>query len=96
MPHPSAPRLMDAIYRSDFASFFRKGFHTLVPGTSFQMNWHIHALAFALEQVRLGKIKRLIINMPPRSLKSVMTSVSFPAFVQGHDPTKRVIVVSYG
>ena len=50
------------------------------------MNWHILALAFALEQVRSGKIKRLIINMPPRSLKSMMTSVAFPAFVLGHDP----------
>jgi hypothetical protein len=38
----------------------------------------------------------LIINIPPRSLKSLMGSVSFPAFVLGHDPSKRIIVVSYG
>src|SRR4029453_3232832 len=43
----------------------------------------------------LGTIKRLIINVPPRSLKSIMCSVAFPAFVLGHDPTKRLIVVSY-
>ena len=48
-----------------------------------------------LEQVRLGKIKRLIITVPPRSLKSIMCSVAFPAFVLGHDPTKRLIVASY-
>lgn len=89
-------RIMNAIYRTDFGSFFRKCFHTLVPGTSFQMNWHIDALAYALEQVRSGKIKRLIINMPPRSLKSMMTSVAFPAFALGHDPTKRIVVASYG
>jgi hypothetical protein len=46
--------------------------------------------------VRLGKIRRLIINLPPRSLKSLITSVAFPAFVLGHDPTKRIIAVSYG
>jgi predicted phage terminase large subunit-like protein len=40
-------------------------------------------------------MKRLIINMPPRSLKSIMASVSFPAFVLGHDPTRRIICVSY-
>ena len=40
-------------------------------------------------------IKRLIITVPPRSLKSIMCSVAFPAFVLGHDPTKRLIVVSY-
>ena len=87
---------MDAIYRRDFASFVRRCFRTLVPGSVLQMNWHIYALAFALEQVRLGKIRRLIINMPPRSLKSLITSVSFPSFVLGHDPTKAIIVVSYG
>src|SRR3954447_7254497 len=90
------PRLMNAIYRSDFASFIRKCALTLVPGTLLQMNWHIYALAFALEQIRVGKIKRLIINLPPRSLKSIITSVSLPAFILGHDPTKRIIVVSYG
>ena len=90
------PRVMHAIYRLDFASFIRRCFRTLVPGSVLQMNWHIYALAFALEQVRLGKIRRLIINMPPRSLKSLITSVSFPSFVLGHDPTKAIIVVSYG
>jgi hypothetical protein len=33
--------------------------------------------------------------MPPRSLKSVTASVAFPAFVLGHDPTRRIICVSY-
>jgi hypothetical protein len=60
------------------------------------MNWHIEAMAYHLEQVRLGRIKRLIINLPPRYLKSLVTSVAFPAFVLGHDPTKRLIVSSYG
>ena len=60
------------------------------------MNWHIEAMAYHLEQVRLGRIKRLIINLPPRYLKSLVTSVAFPAFVLGHDPTKRLIVASYG
>jgi predicted phage terminase large subunit-like protein len=59
------------------------------------MNWHICTIAHHLEQVRRGKIKRLIITVPPRSLKSIMCSVAFPAFVLGHDPTKRLIVASY-
>jgi hypothetical protein len=59
------------------------------------MNWHICRIAYVLEQVRLGEIKRLIITVPPRSLKSIMCSVAFPAFVLGHDPSKRLIVVSY-
>ena len=87
---------LDAILRTDFASFIQRCFHSLAPGSTFLMNWHIVALAYHLEQVRLGKIKRLIINMPPRSLKSIACSVAFLAFVLGHDPTKRLIAVSYG
>ena len=87
---------VDAMYRTDFASFIGKSFHTLAPSSRFHMNWHIAAAAYHLEQVRLGKIRRLIINMPPRSLKSIMSSVAFPAFVLGHDPSKRLIAASYG
>jgi predicted phage terminase large subunit-like protein len=86
---------VNAACRTDFVSFVRKVFHVLHPGASFVMNWHICAIAYVLEQVRLGKIKRLIINVPPRSLKSMMCSVAFPAYVLGHDPTKRLIGASY-
>ena len=87
---------VNAACRKDFVSFVRKSFHVLAPSAIFHMNWHICAIAHYLEQVRLGKIKRLIITVPPRSLKSIMCSVAFPAFVLGQDPTKRLIVVSYG
>jgi hypothetical protein len=39
-------RLVDAICRTDFASFLRKVFNTLAPSASLQMNFHIYALAF--------------------------------------------------
>jgi predicted phage terminase large subunit-like protein len=77
-------------------TFIGKCFETLAPGSQFYMSWHIYALGHHLEQVRLGKIRRLIINLPPRSLKSIVSSVAFPAFVLGHDPTERLIAVSYG
>jgi predicted phage terminase large subunit-like protein len=84
-----------AACRQDVVSFVRKTFHVLNPGATFHMNWHICAIAHVLEQVGFGKIKRLIITVPPRSLKSIMCSVAFPAWVLGHDPTMRVIVASY-
>jgi hypothetical protein len=88
-------RLVDALCRTDFVSFVRKTFHTLAPGASLQMNFHIYALAYHLELVRLGVITRLIINLPPRSLKSIVATVGFPAFLLGRDPTKKVIAISY-
>jgi len=87
--------LRNAILRHDLASFIRKTVTTLSPGAPFLDNWHIHAIAWHLEQVRRGAIRRLIINMPPRSLKSISASVAFPAFVMGNEPTRRLICVSY-
>jgi hypothetical protein len=81
--------------RTDFISFVHKVFHLLNPGAVFHLYWFIRALAFHLEQVRLGKITRLIINLPPRMGKSTVSSIAFPAFLLGHDPTKRIIVASH-
>jgi predicted phage terminase large subunit-like protein len=89
-------RLLEAVYRTDFPSFAQKVFHTLSPSAPLLMNFHIHAIAYHLELVRTGKIKRLIINLPPRSLKSIVTSIAFPAFCLGREPGKRLIVISYG
>src|SRR6516164_4109673 len=90
-----SPRLRDAILRTDLASFNRKVFETLAPSGTYQDNWHIHAIAHHLELVRQQKIRRLIVTVPPRSMKSLLCSISFPAFLLGHDPSKRVIAVSY-
>jgi predicted phage terminase large subunit-like protein len=89
-------RTRDAIVRTDFASFSRKVFQTLSPSATYYENWHVHAIIHKLELVRRGKIRRLIINVPPRSMKSTICSVAFPAFMLGHDPTKRFICISYG
>ena len=89
-------RAGDEACRQDFVSFIRMSYDLLPHGEPLSMNGHIEAMAYHLEQVRRGRIKRLIINLPPRYLKSVVTSVAFPAFVLGHDPTKRLIVASYG
>ncbi len=89
------PNLADAMARNDFTSFATKCFETLNPGKTLKVNWHIEAQAFALEQVWRGTINRLIINLPSRSLKSTLASIAFPAFLLGHDPTLRIIVISY-
>src|ERR1700693_3901696 len=92
---PADRRLRDAIIRTDFPSFIRKTFQILSPSATYYDNWHIHAMAYKLDQVRVGKIKRLVITIPPRSLKSLICSVAFPAYVLGLDPTKRLIGMSY-
>jgi hypothetical protein len=76
-------------------AFLDKSFSTVSPGQTLVQDWHLSAIAHRLEQVRKGEVRRLIINLPPRSLKSITASVAFPAFVLGHDPTRRLICVSY-
>jgi predicted phage terminase large subunit-like protein len=95
MAAASEARALRALLRSNLPPFVRKVFATLESGQAYVPNWHLDAIAYQLERVRRGEIKRLIINMPPRSLKSVTASVAFPAFVLGHDPTRRIICVSY-
>jgi predicted phage terminase large subunit-like protein len=93
---PQAQRkVIDELMRRDLVAFVRRSFETVVPGESLRLNWHIRAMAHVLEQVRRGKIKRLIITIPPRHLKSITTSVAFPAFLLGHDPSAKIICVSY-
>ena len=93
---PAAQRaLVDECMRQDIVSFVRKTFETIVPGEKLHLNWHIEAIAYALDQARSGAIKRLIITVPPRHLKSITTSVAFPAYVLGHDPSKKFVCVSY-
>ncbi len=88
--------LLDAVLRNDFLSFLRRCMATLNPGAPFLPNWHLDAIAYQLERVRAGEITRLIINLPPRALKSIMVSVAFPAFLLGHDPRRRILGISYG
>jgi len=92
---PLDHNVLGAVLRQDFASFLRKCFGTLSPGQTFVPNWSLAAVVHQLERVRSGEIRRLVINLPPRSLKSITASVAFPAFVLGHDPTRRIICASY-
>jgi predicted phage terminase large subunit-like protein len=88
-------RVLQALLRTDFRAFVHKVFVTLAPAATYERSWYIDAMAWQLERVRRGEIKRLIINMPPRSLKSITASVALPAYVLGRDPSRRIICVSY-
>ena len=75
------------ILRNDFSTFIERSFYQLNPDVQFLPNWHIEVIASELERCLRGETKRLIINVPPRSLKSHCASVAFPAWVLGHEPS---------
>jgi predicted phage terminase large subunit-like protein len=89
------PHITEAMVRTDLASFNRIVFETLSPSATYHDSWHIPAICHQLGDLWRGKTRRLIITAPPRSMKSLLCSVTFPAFVLGNDPTKRIICISY-
>src|SRR5437899_4846577 len=90
-----SPRELDVILRSDLGYFAERCFYDLNPQAAFLTNWHIEVIAAKLAAVREGKIRRLIINLPPRHLKSLLASIAFPAWCLGHGPSAQILCVSY-
>jgi predicted phage terminase large subunit-like protein len=83
-----------ALVRQDLSAFIQRCFYLLNPTTELLWNWHLEVIAAALEACRRGEITRLIINVPPRSLKSLSTN-AFVASLLGQDPTAQIICASY-
>ena len=90
------PNEYRTLLRRDLYAFTERCFYELHPTTEFLPNWHIEVGSSRLEACQRGEIQRLILNQPPRSLKSLLASVSFVAFLLGHDPTAQIICASYG
>src|SRR5438552_9922637 len=84
-----------SLLQHDLATFAGRCFHDLNPQTRLAMNWHLEVIAAKLTAVWEGRIRRLIINLPPRHLKSLMASIAFPAWCLGHDPSAQILCVSY-
>lgn len=87
-------KAMHQLARDDFYVFAVRAFRELhdVP---YQDNWHIAAIAWQLVQVERGDITRLIITMPPRTMKSFLGSVCLPAWMLGRNPSTKIICASY-
>jgi len=79
----------------DLPSFIEKCFYTINPNVKYLSNWHIELIADRLLACEKGDIKRLIINIPPRYLKSLCVNVAWPCWLLGHSPERRVISASY-
>ncbi|ABD46193.1 phage terminase large subunit [Neorickettsia sennetsu] len=79
----------------EFLKFFKESFKTLFPAKKFVKCGYINVISDRLVACLNGKINRLIINIPPRHMKSTLVSVVFPAFVLSKEPSKGIIVASY-
>ena len=79
--------------QTDFLTFVRLVAPSLVPG--FMMGNHIKLISDKLKDMEEGKIKRLMVFLPPRSSKSVICSKLFPAWYIGRNPSHEILTVSH-
>ena len=83
MPRSLASQLAGKLACQTLAGFVREAWHVLEPNATYVHNWHIDAICQHLEAVTDGRITRLLINVPPGSMKSLLVSVLWPAWEWG-------------
>jgi len=69
--------------RRSLAHFASRAWHILEPSTQLKWGWALDAICEHLEAVTHGNIRRLLMNVPPGSMKSLLTGVIWPAWEWG-------------
>lgn len=92
--------LLNALCRENFHTFAERAFKEVEPGIKFEDSWHIQCVSDHLQALYEGTLpqgkRRLCINVPPRTLKSYLASIAFPAWVLGKEAHEKFICTSYG
>jgi len=81
--------------RTQLMEFTKQVFKTVDTGAVYKHNWHIDCICEYLEACYRRDIKALIINMPPRFLKSICVTIAFPAWALGQNPSEQILAGSY-
>lgn len=84
----------ERLYRTDLASFTKFAFHELSPQYDLSTGWPVDVMADALQGCLDRGTKRLILNAPPRSLKSHCAAIAMVVFALGWDPTLKITIVA--
>lgn len=95
MKLPSLDQIKAEQARRNLGEFIRQSWHVVEPSTDLIWNWHIDAIAMHLEAVTDGRIRRLLINIPPGHMKSLLVDVFWPAWVWINRPEWRALFSSY-
>ncbi len=83
--------------RRSLRLFIEKAWPVIEPDKSFHTNWHIEALCDTLEALASGEadIQELVVNVPPGTMKTLLVSVMFPAWLWATKPGLRFLCASY-
>lgn len=90
------PDDVDVAPQGSLYDFVRTFWPVVEPTMPFVDNWHIQKICKVLEAVTRGEVTRVVINVPPGCMKSLIVSVFWPAWEWAHDPSVRFLTSSYG
>lgn len=97
--HQLTPEFIEGakIYAAEnsLAAFVKQAWHVLEPGTPLRWGWHLDAICNTLQAVTEGRIKRLMICVPPGSMKSLITAVFWPCWEWIKRPSLRIVAASH-
>jgi hypothetical protein len=86
---------IDNAVRASLLAFAMKAFAQANQGRQLLAQPYLRFLATHLEDVAEGKVKRLVVALPPRHLKTFMASICLAAWILAHDPSAKIMIVSY-
>lgn len=94
---PTLIELDQEIARRSLSEFCKMAWHVLEPATPIKWGWALDAMCEHLEAVHNGQIKRLLMNVPPGMMKSLLTGVFFPAWEwgAGGNPSLRYLTTAH-
>lgn len=95
IPNNFLLELEASICKDSLYEFVRMSWSIVEPDVEFVDGWHIHAICRYLEAIYNNELGDLIINVPPRHMKSLLVDVFFPAWVWTKSPAKKFLCMSY-
>ena len=85
-----------ALAERSLHEFFRQSWHVTTPGAALCDGWHLEAMAEHLQAVIEGELDDLLILVPPRCGKTLLTSICLPAWAWTRRPELQFLCASYG
>src|SRR5690606_26810685 len=95
LPFLNLSAIRTELAQRSLVEYVRQAWHVVEPATEYVHGWHIDAICEHLEAVSRGEILNLIINMPPRHMKSLLVSVFWPTWEWTTRPDTRWLFASY-
>lgn len=92
---PTLSQIKTEKARRHLKDFIPEAWHVVEPATPFVTGWHLDAICEHLEAITNGQIRNLVINMPPRHMKSLAVAVFWPAWEWIEHPERRWLFSSY-